>query len=169
VVFIYTSIFIRGSIMPKQAISSRLQNAKIAHGEWMRSAKNLVENLPITHEMLTLDNPESSFAYWLYSEGLKFRSILGMEDLLVSIEEKHAELQDEYLNIYCIYFFDTKRSFIGSLLFGRNKPINKEQQTQALELFYNLKKISEQLMYQVDCFEKKLMDMDISIIKKCLV
>jgi len=136
----------------------KLRDAKKAHAKWVRRAKHLVENLPVTEEMIPLDSTECKFGCWLYEEGMKYKSHHMASHILEAIEETHHQLHDIYLKIYRIYFVESKAGFFQRLLFmDSRKSISPQKQLEALQCCEELKKVSDTLVRQLDTFEHALM------------
>jgi hypothetical protein len=144
----------------KKHTLKEIRDAHLAHEKWVRRAKHLVENLPVDEKMIPLDSTECQFGQWFYISGIKYKNIPQLTDIIHKIEEYHKELHDIYLNIYKIYFLETKRSWVMSLLTESRKKVSPINQQLALEYYHTMEKVSKSLMDTLDQFEGYLAQRD---------
>lgn len=141
----------------RKHIVKEIRDAYVAHEKWVRRAKHLVENLPVDEKMIPIDSTECQFGQWLYGNGMKYKNIPQLSGILHKIEEEHRNLHNVYLRIYKIYFIDTKRSWMMNLLTQSRKEVSSTKQQDALHYYYQMVKISTQLLESLEIFEASLM------------
>jgi hypothetical protein len=154
--------------MRRDEIIKQIEAARMAHAKWLRRAKHLIENMPVTSGMLPIDSTECEFGKWFYSEGLKYKNIPQLTGMLERIDALHEEIHSIYLNIYKIYFVSLKRSWLMSRLLDSHKTPSLEQQKAAYRYYIQLEDVSVLLMKEFDFFERTLKNMDMKELKRIL-
>jgi hypothetical protein len=146
--------------MLKRNVLNEINAARLAHAKWVRRAKHLVENLPVTEEMIPMDSTECAFGRWFFSNGMKFRILNNFGTLVDQINLHHTQVHDIYLHIYKIYFLDTKRSWMMNMLTKTRKEVSIEGQRMAYRYFTELENASESLTKILDQFEREVAILD---------
>jgi hypothetical protein len=154
--------------MQRKNIVDRLLAARLAHTKWLRRAKHLIENMPVTSGMIPIDSTECEFGKWFYSEGLKYKNLPQLEAILDKIERLHEEVHNIYLDIYKIYFVELKRSWLMSKLVDGYKEPSLEQQKTAYRHYIQLEDVSVLLMKEFDLFERTLKNIEIKELRRVL-
>ncbi|MDD2828492.1 MAG: CZB domain-containing protein [Sulfuricurvum sp.] len=147
--------FVYGNSIRKQIVKE-IRDAYVAHEKWVRRAKHLVENLPVDEKMIPVDSTECQFGQWLYGNGMKYKNIAKLSDILHKIELEHRNLHDTYLRIYKIYFLETKRSWIMNLVTQSRKEVTPKKQQEALHYYHQMVKISTVLLESLEVLEASL-------------
>ena len=154
--------------MQREDILKQVEAARIAHAKWLRRAKHLIENMPVTSGMLPIDSTACEFGKWFYSEGLKYKNIPRLTVMLERIDALHEEIHAIYLNIYKIYFVSLKRSWVMSKILDSHKAPNLEQQKSAYKHYIQLEDVSVLLMKEFDFFERTLRNLEMKELKRVL-
>ena len=140
--------------MDKNEVLDHLRAAKKAHLKWLQRAKALISDIPVEKDAIPVDYTECMFGQWFYSDGQKIAMMAGM-DCISEIGIKHQELHDEYIKIFKIYFGNANKSFF-SKLFNLRKHVSTAEQEIAREYYDNLKKISDELLKQIEKLERRI-------------
>jgi len=142
--------------MSKEILLHHIKEAKKAHLLWVKRAKHLIQDLPITEDMIPLNPKECIFGKWLYSEGIKFDSLPSTSKNIRNIMHHHDLVHDIYFDIYEIYFVETKQTGILKKLHFGNKHVDEERRAVAVEYFLELEEASDKLIEYMDSFEKTI-------------
>jgi hypothetical protein len=140
----------------KKVIAKEIRNAHIAHEQWVRHVKHLVENLPVHKAMIPLSSTECDFGKWLYSTGMKYKAIPALTRIVFKIEQDHRDLHNIYLRIYKIYFLETQRSWAMNLFTNSRKKITPEKHAEAMKYYQEMEKMSIWLIKSLDQLESLL-------------
>ncbi len=140
--------------MSKEETLTQLRNAKKAHIRWVQRAKALTEGLPVEKDAIPMESTECLFGQWFYGDGQNLGLLPGM-DCFKQIEHKHNELHDIYMKIFKIYFGEMNRSFF-SKLFNLKKRISEAEHDIAVEFYGQLKRVSEELLEQIEKLERRV-------------
>ncbi len=154
--------------MDRKKLLEKIENARISHMRWIQRAQHLIEDLPITEDMIPLDYTKCEFGEWLYSDGLKFKEYLRTSRIIQKIEEEHTLLHHLYLKIYKIFFVDAKRGALGSMLLGKYKKVSHENRLKAAQYFQELQDSSQRLMSYFDSFAKDVRSLEKAQIRAIL-
>jgi len=148
--------------MKKNEILENLDSARIAHIAWVNKAQLLVHGEEsISKNQLPLDSRDCSFGRWFFNTGQVLFCIMN-EQLVKSIESKHAELHNSYLQIFKIYFNQEEETFF---ILEQPKTIIEASQKQAEEELRNLENISEELialLYRIESNFSHIDDEDLT-------
>jgi len=145
----------------KKLLLKQIAEARIAHTRWLRRAQHLIEGLPVSDGMVALDPTHCEFGNWLYSDGMKYKSVLKFEQIIDKIEKCHVELHDIYLNVYKIYFVESKRFwFVSKLLASSYKEPSARQKERAKLYLYDLERCSKSLLSELTRLEKLVASID---------
>lgn len=128
----------------------------MSHASWVRRAEHLIEGLPVEEKLIPYDATECRFGQWFYDEVMKFKVVPDLSDTLTEIENRHNELHGIYLNIYKIYFVDTRPSWIRNLMTTQRKKVSHPMREIAQQYFKELQRVSDELMKALDLFESKV-------------
>jgi len=128
----------------------------MAHTNWVRRARHLIEGMPVRAEFIPFDATECHFGQWFYDEVMKFNVVPELHDVLADIENSHNRLHDIYRRIHKIYFVDTQPSWIRSLITNQRTKVTEEMRKTAEHYFKELQRVSDELMGTLDLFEVKV-------------
>jgi len=145
--------------MKKEDVLSHLQSAKSAHIKWLDKAKLLINGLDLQDSIIPIDSKECSFGKWFYGDGQKLKSLSNNPlECMQNMEELHFNFHDKYLNIFNIYFADTKKAGFFSKLVGskKRKVINEEETFLAESYHIEMKMISQNLIEEINRLERRL-------------
>ncbi len=154
--------------MQRKDIVSQVVAARLAHAKWVRRAKHLIENMPVTSGMIPIDSTECEFGKWFYAEGLKYKNMPQLKAVLDKIDRLHEEIHNVYLDIYKIYFVELKRSWFMSKIIDGRKEASLEQQKAAYRHYIRLEDVSVLLMKEFDLFERTLKNVEMKELQKLL-
>ncbi len=154
--------------MQRKDILERITTASLAHSKWVRRAKHLIENMPVTSGMIPIDSTECEFGKWFYTEGLKYKNMPQLRAILDKIDRLHEEVHNIYLDIYKIYFVELKRSWLMSKILDSYKEPSLEQQKTAYRHYIRLEDVSVLLMKEFDLFERTLKNIEMKEFQKIL-
>ncbi len=144
-------------MMYERVFKQNLIDAKEAHIKWVRRAKHLVENLPLSEDMIPVDSTECSFGCWFHKEASRLKVLRGFEELVEEIDALHTKLHDIYIRIYKIYFVDTKRSWLLKAILGEKKEVPAHKQEEAQHHFLELEGVSSKLIKKIEQLERALL------------
>lgn len=144
--------------MTKEEVLSHLRAAKAAHIKWVQKAKLLINGVDIQEEAIPINSTECKFGLWFYSDGQILNALSNNPlECMQSIEKLHFELHDIYLNIFNIYFSESKKTGFFAKLFGyKRKAISAAEVTLAEENYKNMEAISTQLIEEINRLERRL-------------
>lgn len=151
-----SSLQTRTDVDHKKEIAKEIRNAHIAHEQWVRNVKHLVENLPIHKATIPLSSTECDFGKWLYGTGMKYKAIPALTRIIFKIEQDHRDLHNIYLRIYKIYFLETQRSWAMNLFTNSHKKVTPEKQSEAVKYYQEMEKMSIWLIKSLDQLESLL-------------
>ena len=144
--------------MKKEEILQHLIEAKKAHIQWLEKAKLLVNGIKIKEYSIPIDATECEFGKWFYSDAQKLSALSNNPlECMQSIELLHFELHTIYLKIFHIYFNDEEKGFFSKIFSFKKKQITPTQQQQAMEHFYQMEKISHDLVAQIEKLHRRIL------------
>jgi len=139
-------------------IIEEIYKARRIHEHWLSRAEDLISGLPIYEDMIPLSPNACGFGKWFHTKCTNLYKIPRIALSLKRIERVHNELHDMYLKIYKIYFIDSKKPWILSVLTSRYKEPSKEQKNLALQYYDELEDISIRLMAELKMLEKDIQE-----------
>jgi len=154
--------------MYKEILLQHIKKAKKSHLLWLKRVRHLIQELPISEEMIPLNPKECDFGRWLYSEGIKFNSLPSTSKIILEIINIHELIHDIYFDIYEIYFIETKQTGIFKKLHFTDKQINKDRYATAVECFLELEDASNNLIGYMDAFEKSILSASENLLLKAI-
>jgi len=139
----------------KRFMLNQIADARVSHTRWLRRAKHLIEGLPVRDGMLCLDPSHCEFGKWFYKEGVQYKQVLKFDKIVEKIEKYHLQLHEIYVEIYKIYFVQTKRSWVVSKLLASpyNEPSMKQKEMAKLHL-RELEETSKKLLSELTALER---------------
>ena len=140
--------------MEKPDVLKHIRSARRAHVIWVDRAKALVNGLKVTKDQIPLEVTSCDFGKWFYCDGQILLAIF-TEDAIKTLENKHKELHDIYMNIFKIYFNTSDFSFWEKLLKKKRK-ISAADEHNALAYVRNLEEVSNELISYLNIIEKKI-------------
>ena len=143
-----------------------MESARLAHIKWLQRVQRLIENMPVSDSMIPLNPVQSGFGHWLYSNGLEYKELARLTSTVENIKKYHEKLHYTYVNIYKIYFVDSKRSWLFSKLLSTHKEIPSQQQNTAYKYFEELQDISQKLIKEFDSLHRNITRVDIKILRR---
>ena len=145
-----------------------IESARYSHRQWLYRTQRLIENMPITDAMIALDPTKSEFGIWLYSKGVRYQEFAGYAPTVENIVIHNEKLHEIYLNIYKIYFVDSKRSWILSKLVAPHKKVSTKQQKEAYIHFEKLEFISALLLKDLDILYRSVQRIDVKTLQRVI-
>ncbi|MEA1983714.1 MAG: CZB domain-containing protein [Campylobacterota bacterium] len=144
--------------MVKEEVLNHLRAAKSAHIKWVQKAKLLIHGVDIEEGAIPVDSTECKFGQWFYSDGQVLNALSNNPvECMQSIEKLHFDLHDMYLNIFNIYFMESKKTGFFSKLFGfKRKEIGISEKTLAQGYYDSLEKISQELLDEINRLERRI-------------
>jgi len=143
--------------MEKEDVLNHLRIAKAAHIKWLQKAKLLIHGLDIKKDCIPVDCTECNFGIWFYSEGQMLNALANNpSEAMASIESLHFKLHEVYLDIYDIYFDQSKRSFFTKLFGEKRKKVSDSQSKIATDYYITMEQISKELLEEINLLEKRL-------------
>jgi len=152
--------------MEKIDVLRNIRASRRSHVEWVQRAKSLVNGLPVTKEQIPLTVTACEFGRWFYCDGQILLSIF-TEEAVKSVEEKHKELHDIYMEIFKIYFSTVEQSFFAKILKYKKK-VSYSEREMALKELEKLEIVSSELISYLNIIEKKINAIDEETFKKFL-
>jgi hypothetical protein len=139
----------------KKDILNQVSDARHAHATWLRRAKHLIEGLPVQDGMIPIDPTFCTFGKWFYKDGVRLKRFDSLQEVLDKIERLHVELHDVYLNIYKVFFINSKRTWLMSkILAGSYAMPRKKEYDFAKVCYYQLESISREMMQELTTLER---------------
>ncbi len=140
--------------MNKKEIIGHLRDAKKAHLGWVARAHSLIKGKPVDKEKIPVLPTDCIFGKWYYSDG---RQLANLQTYRV-IEGSHNELHKIYADIFNLLFEQKKGSFLSRIT-GKHKKQQEQNLEQANRLFFDLQKMSDNIISKLDALEKEIREM----------
>lgn len=87
---------------------------------------------------------------------MKYKNIPELSTIIHTIDEQHRELHNLYLNIYKIYFLETKRSWVMAMITQSRKKVSADNQKLASTYYSNIEEVSKTLLEALNKLESLL-------------
>lgn len=143
--------------MIKADTMQQLNQAKIAHSQWVQRAYMLMFGFEFDKDAIPIDSTQCAFGKWLYCDCQEFCHISEpAKDIVADIERLHLQLHNSYFEIYEIYFGDQKKGFLKKLFKTKKKSLNEDEVKIANEHYRNLENTSEHLIKKLNLLQKKI-------------
>lgn len=144
--------------MTKEDVLGHLRAAKSAHIKWVQKAKLLISGIDIEEGAIPVNSTECKFGQWFYSDGQILNALSNNPlECMQRIERLHFDLHDMYLNIFSIYFAETKKAGFFAKLFGfKRKEISAAESTLAEGYYKTMEGISTELIEEINRLERRL-------------
>ena len=147
-----------GINMKKEEVLGHLRAAKSAHIKWVQKAKLLINGIDIEEGAIPVNSTECKFGQWFYSDGQILNALSNNPlECMQRIEKSHFDLHDMYLNIFNIYFSQTKKTGFFAKLFGfKRKEISDAEHILAEDYYKKMEQISTGLLDEINRLERRL-------------
>jgi len=137
----------------KENFISKLHKAGYEHKKWLNSIKVLVSGMSVEKESIPLNEMDTPFGHWLYSDAMVF-STQSSKSVLEDISKLYTECYESYLKIYGIMFAGKNNGFLSGL-FSNNKASSSEL-LLAQKYYEELVVISDNLIKRMRTFENQM-------------
>ncbi|MFT5661731.1 MAG: hypothetical protein ACI9TV_002378 [Sulfurimonas sp.] len=142
--------------MNKTEILIKLNDAKIAHKEWVKKAELLMDGYDMNIDAIPVSERECSFGIWFYKDCKELKNcVLIAADTISKIESIHTQLHDTYAMIYKIFYASYETSLLTKL-FGTKRKIDPKKVKQAQPYIEKLESFSEHLLQELTQIEEKI-------------
>ena len=156
------------SNITKKEVLKSIRSARREHVKWVYKAKKLVNGLDISKEEIPLKVTACEFGKWFYCDGQILLSIF-KEEAVETLEAKHRELHDIYMNIFKIYFNTPNQSLLAKLLKQKKKKkISATEEQTSIKYLAQLEEVSVELISFLNVIEKKISSIDEKSFEKFL-
>ena len=143
--------------MIKADTMQQLNQAKMAHSQWVQRAYMLMFGFEFDKDAIPIDSTKCVFGKWLHGECQELCHISEpAKDIVADIERLHLQLHDSYFEIFTIYFSEEKKGFLKKLFKAKKKYLNEDEVKIANEHYRNLENISEHLLKKLNSLQKKI-------------
>lgn len=145
--------------MKKEEVLSHLKFAKSAHIKWLEKAKLLINGLDLQDSVIPVSYTECTFGKWFYNDGQRLKSLSNNPlECMQKMEELHIDFHDKYLNIFNIYFAETKKTGFFTKLLGlqKKREIDESEVVLAEGYYLNMETLSQGLVEEIDRLERRL-------------
>jgi hypothetical protein len=137
----------------KENFISKLHKAGYEHKKWLNSIKVLVSGMSVDKESIPLNEMDTPFGHWLYSDAMVF-STQSSKSVLEDISKLYTECYESYLKIYGVMFAGKNNGFLSGL-FSNNKASSSEL-LLAQKYYEELVVISDNLIKRMRTFENQM-------------
>ncbi len=128
-------------------IITRLEEARIAHIQWVARAEALIQGVPLNQDAVPLVDTDCAFGQWYYGEGRILRHLPHYKLL----HEYHQQVHRIYMDIFTLLYQESdKKNFLQWIGVQQASSDNTRQQARAL--LPKLKQASQELLMVLDQF-----------------
>jgi len=120
-------------------VSDAIDQARLAHINWLIHVKALLEGMPVEKD-ISLVPEESNFGKWYYSEGEKVLSHL---PLYGTVAEKHHNVHEKYKTIHQLLFNSNSQTYV---IKNAKRHFKTDILAKAKSTFVNLNAESEEML-----------------------
>lgn len=105
-----------------------------------------------------MDSTECQFGKWFYSNGQMLNALSNNPlECMKKIEDLHFALHDMYLNIFNLYFAQSKKAGFFAKILGLNKKAISDAEHLLAEGYYEkMEEISQELLDEINRLERCL-------------
>jgi len=132
-----------------------IRTARTHQVKWANQIKLIVSGVNLEKDAIPVDQTDSEFSKWLYSEAMIF-STSNAKNVIDEMIDLHSRCYDIYLKIYATLFSGQKSGIIG--IFGSKKASLNDLKL-AQNYYEDLLKTSDQLLGRLRSFESVMLAM----------
>jgi hypothetical protein len=139
-------------ISNKEKYIAGIRKARGEQNKWLHKIKLMISGLDMDKKAVELNQSESPFGHWLYSEAILL-STINSKATLAEIEALFNSCYWEYHKIYND-LFNSKEGFFGSL-FGNKKPSSSDL-IISQNYYEELVRKSDELLNKIRIYENQV-------------
>jgi hypothetical protein len=139
-------------ISNKDRYIAGIRKARGEHNKWLHKIKLMISGMEVNKNAVELNQSESPFGHWLYSEAILL-STLNSKSTLLEIEALFNACYWEYHKIYNV-LFNGKEGLFGSL-FGNKKPSSSDLMISQ-NYYEELVRKSDELLNKIRIYENQV-------------
>lgn len=134
----------------KEICIHRLNQARIAHTQWVGNVKLLASGLLKKKSDMELNASKITFGKWFYEDAMLFRDT-NCNSVICEIEMLWEEIHQQFMHIYEVCVSNQKKN-----IFGLEKPLSTSDKQLSSRYYEDLIGLSDAMKKSLRLFEKQL-------------